>query len=102
MARLFQGCSLIAIIGMTANFIAKIVSSNGSPPSILIGTITVVSHHFTNDYLCHLTSEIDLHSSDLLYYHLDPPHRQHPPFPRLRHLRHPADGGTDSRRNNNR
>lgn len=41
-ARLFQGCSLIAIIGMTANFISEIVSSSGSPPSILIGTIAVV------------------------------------------------------------
>lgn len=54
-ARLFQGCSLIAIIGMTANFISEIVSSNGSPPSILIGTITVVSDHLPNDHWYHLT-----------------------------------------------
>ncbi|RJE20524.1 hypothetical protein PHISCL_07140 [Aspergillus sclerotialis] len=40
-ARAFQGCSLIAIIGMTANFIAQIVSANATPPNILIGTIAV-------------------------------------------------------------
>lgn len=43
LARLFQVVSLIAIIGMTAKFIASIVSSNATPPDILIGTITVVS-----------------------------------------------------------
>jgi hypothetical protein len=41
-ARLFQTCSLIAAIGMTAKFISVIVSNNGTPPNILIGTISVV------------------------------------------------------------
>ena len=41
-ARIFQACSLIAIIGLTANFIAEIVSINAKPPNVLIGTITVV------------------------------------------------------------
>jgi hypothetical protein len=41
-ARLFQFCSLIAIIGMTAKFIASIVSNDATPPNILIGTISVV------------------------------------------------------------
>ncbi|KAJ5224973.1 hypothetical protein N7468_006198 [Penicillium chermesinum] len=41
LARLFQFCSLIAIIGMVAKFIAVMVNANASPPSILIGTITV-------------------------------------------------------------
>ncbi|PLB37582.1 uncharacterized protein BDW47DRAFT_106860 [Aspergillus candidus] len=40
-ARLFQSISLIAIIGLTANFISEIVAVNGEPPSILIGTLTV-------------------------------------------------------------
>lgn len=43
LARLFQACSLIAIIGMTAKFISSIVSNNATPPNILIGTISVVS-----------------------------------------------------------
>jgi hypothetical protein len=43
LARLFQAVSLIAIIGMTAKFIASIVSNNATPPNILIGTISVVS-----------------------------------------------------------
>lgn len=42
-ARLFQGCSLVAIIGMTANFIAEIVNSSLTPPDVLVGTISVVS-----------------------------------------------------------
>jgi hypothetical protein len=44
LARPFQGISLIAIIGMTANFIAEIVNNNATPPNVFIGTITVVCH----------------------------------------------------------
>ncbi|KAE8149885.1 hypothetical protein BDV25DRAFT_155560 [Aspergillus avenaceus] len=40
-ARVIQFCSLIAIIGLTANFIAQIVNNNSTPPGIFIGTITV-------------------------------------------------------------
>lgn len=47
LARLFQGCSLIAIIGMTANFISTMVSNDSTPPNILIGTITVVRLPFS-------------------------------------------------------
>lgn len=42
LARLFQACSLIAVVGMTAKFISVIVSNNGTPPNVLIGTISVV------------------------------------------------------------
>ncbi|PYI05650.1 hypothetical protein BO78DRAFT_397959 [Aspergillus sclerotiicarbonarius CBS 121057] len=42
-ARIIQLCSLVAIIGLTANFIAEIVSNSASPPAIFIGTITVTS-----------------------------------------------------------
>lgn len=41
-ARIFQSCALIAVIGLTANFIAEIVKINAQPPNVLIGTITVV------------------------------------------------------------
>ncbi|KAL4949018.1 hypothetical protein BDW69DRAFT_83084 [Aspergillus filifer] len=41
LARIIQACSLIAIIGLTANFIAEIVRYDATPPSIFIGTITV-------------------------------------------------------------
>ncbi|BCS23400.1 uncharacterized protein APUU_31625S [Aspergillus puulaauensis] len=40
-ARAIQACSLIAIIGLTANFIAEIVRYDAKPPDIFIGTITV-------------------------------------------------------------
>lgn len=41
-ARIFQSCALIAVIGLTANFIAEIAKINAKPPNILVGTITVV------------------------------------------------------------
>lgn len=37
-----QAISLIAIIGMTANFISEMVQANSRPPSVLVGTLTVV------------------------------------------------------------
>jgi hypothetical protein len=43
LARIFQTCSLIAIIGMTAKFISSIVNDDKTPPNILIGVISVVS-----------------------------------------------------------
>ncbi|KAL4862251.1 hypothetical protein BDV12DRAFT_46566 [Aspergillus spectabilis] len=42
-ARIIQACSLIAIIGLVANFIAEIVRYDAKPPGIFIGTITVTS-----------------------------------------------------------
>ncbi|KAL4878317.1 hypothetical protein BJY04DRAFT_221255 [Aspergillus karnatakaensis] len=42
-ARIVQSCSLIAIIGLVANFIAEIVKYDAKPPGIFIGTITVTS-----------------------------------------------------------
>lgn len=42
--RALQAVSMIAIIGMAANFIAEMVSSNVAPPNVLIGTLSVVSH----------------------------------------------------------
>lgn len=40
--RVLQAICLIAIIGMTANFISNIVTSNQTPPNLLIGTLSVV------------------------------------------------------------
>ncbi|KAN0081967.1 hypothetical protein V8E54_003265 [Elaphomyces granulatus] len=39
--RIFQAISLIAIIGMTGNFISEMVSSNATPPDVLVGVISV-------------------------------------------------------------
>ena len=72
-ARAFQGCSLIAIIGMTANFIAQIVSANSTPPSILIGTIAVVClPGLLLDMLKSELTNIDLRSGNLLRHNLHP------------------------------
>ena len=41
-----RGLSLVAmvsIVGMTANFVSEIVSTNVSPPQEIIGTLSVVS-----------------------------------------------------------
>lgn len=40
-ARLMQAISLVSIIGMTANFVAQMVSSSQAPPPVLIGTLAV-------------------------------------------------------------
>jgi hypothetical protein len=40
--RILQAASLVAIIGMTANFISEMVSANTTPPKVLVGTLSVV------------------------------------------------------------
>jgi hypothetical protein len=40
--RAMQFVSLIAIIGMTANFVSEMVGANQTPFSVLIGTLVVV------------------------------------------------------------
>ena len=40
--RLLQAVCMVTIIGLTANFISQIVSSNQTPPQELVGTISVV------------------------------------------------------------
>jgi len=42
--RILQIVCFWSIIGITANFISQIVSSQHEPPSEIVGTITVVSH----------------------------------------------------------
>jgi len=41
-ARALQAVSLIAIVGMTANFISEMVSAKTAPPNVLVGTLSVV------------------------------------------------------------
>ena len=40
--RILQAMSLIAIIGMTANFISEMVNAKADPPSVLIGVLSIV------------------------------------------------------------
>ncbi|MCJ1474163.1 hypothetical protein MMC13_002821 [Lambiella insularis] len=40
--RILQAVSMIAIIGMTANFISMMVSSSQTPPPVLVGTLSVI------------------------------------------------------------
>ena len=41
--RALQFISLIAIIGMAANFISEMVSNNSAPTDVLVGTLSIVS-----------------------------------------------------------
>lgn len=41
--RAMQFASLIAIIGLVANFISEMVAANQTAPDVLIGTLVVVS-----------------------------------------------------------
>lgn len=40
--RLLQIISLIAVIGMSSNFISEMVSNNNAPSDVLVGTLSVV------------------------------------------------------------
>ncbi|KAF7513935.1 hypothetical protein GJ744_006549 [Endocarpon pusillum] len=41
--RVLQAMSLIAVIGMAANFVSEIVSAKTAPPAVLVGTLSVTS-----------------------------------------------------------
>lgn len=45
--RVLQSVSLIAIIGMAANFISDMVSDNSTPSDVLVGTLSIVRSHQT-------------------------------------------------------
>ena len=40
--RILQAMSLIAIIGMAANFISEMVQNNNTPSDVVVGTLSVV------------------------------------------------------------
>lgn len=44
--RILQVVSLIAIIGMAANFVSDMVSNNHAPSDVLVGILSVVSGLF--------------------------------------------------------
>lgn len=43
LCRYAQAACMIAIIGMTSNFIAEMVSANATPSEVIVGTLSVVS-----------------------------------------------------------
>lgn len=47
--RILQAISLIAIIGMAANFISEMVSHNSTPSDVIVGTLSVVCGSFVSD-----------------------------------------------------
>lgn len=47
-ARTLEAICLICIIGMTANFVAQMVSSKATPPNVIISTISMVCQVFSD------------------------------------------------------
>lgn len=43
--RAMQFVSLVSIIGMVSNFISEINGADAVPPSVLIGTLVIVSYY---------------------------------------------------------
>lgn len=43
LVRILQALSLLAIIGMAANFISQMIQHNNAPSEVLVGTLSVVS-----------------------------------------------------------
>ena len=81
--RMMQAICLIAIIGMTANFISEMVQSQQTPPSVLVGTLSVVSSILFIWYSLQLLINYptDMHSGSLLRNHLCSPYGRQSPFP---------------------
>lgn len=51
LVRVLQVIAMIAIVGMTANFISQIVSSNIEPPKEFVGTLSIVSLFITSQHV---------------------------------------------------
>ena len=78
--RILQVVSLIAIIGMAANFISEMVSNNNAPSDVLVGTLSVVC--LFGDPRSDIDANrrcVDVHCGALLRHHVYPVHRRPPP-----------------------
>lgn len=42
LTRALQVASLLAIIGMTANFVSEIVNADATPPRVVVGVLSIV------------------------------------------------------------
>lgn len=67
--RLLQVISLLACIGMAANFISEMVSQNDSPSEELVGTLSVVGISLQPDHAKADSCMADLHCDPLLRDH---------------------------------
>lgn len=45
LSRYAQAAAMIAVIGMTSNFVAEMISANITPSEVLVGTLSVVGTH---------------------------------------------------------
>ena len=93
--RILQALSLIAIIGMAANFISQMVQHNNAPSDVLVGTLSVVSAPVSICFVLVCTKahgrDLDLHSCAILRHYLHSLCRQYPTVPdQHRHGRHAA------------
>lgn len=55
--RVFQFITLVIIIGLSANFVAKMIEAKANPPSLVVAILSLVSHavfqsqNFTNIHI---------------------------------------------------
>lgn len=77
--RALQAACMIAIIGMTSNFVSQIVAANSVPPPVLVGTLSVVSYFgwypFRSTQVTN-GARPGLHRRSLLCHHIHPVSRQ--------------------------
>ncbi len=78
--RALQVASMIAIIGITANFISEMVSAGATPPSVLVAILSIVSATGTPRVIC-TDGSSGLHCRTLLRHHCHSLFRWHPSFP---------------------
>ncbi|KAL9030440.1 MAG: hypothetical protein Q9196_001445 [Gyalolechia fulgens] len=93
--RILQALSLIAVIGMAANFISQMVQHNNAPSDVLVGTLSVVSRPESVEFLIAWTRakcpNLDLRSCAVLRHYLHTLCRQYPTLPdQHRHGQHAA------------
>lgn len=70
-----QVVSLIAIIGMAANFISDMVSNNNAPSDVLVGTLSIVrNYHSWKISSCADHRSTDMYRGPLLCNHDNPVH----------------------------
>jgi len=99
LCRAAQAASMIAVIGMTSNFISEMVTAGVGPTSVLVGTLSIVSK--TCLHAMHFTTNItspDLPCCAVLRHHSHSLPRQPPSLPDQQHHRHTLSDRVDRRR----
>lgn len=72
--RMLQAISLLACIGMAANFVSEMITQNDTPSTELVGTLSVASLTISGSLERALIVSLDVHRHPLLRHHFDLAH----------------------------